>query len=148
MSLHLRVMQRDGWPRPIPPHWGPWLWDCMSDTILHLSVCDNQTPTFPLLTNPHPPQIDATHWCAVRQIYGLSNTPPTHKEWWVETVHEMEVRHKHTRMCSPVPETGSLNQVPNDEHFFYLLCHLSPPISSLPPLSTHILDTLWSNGCF
>lgn len=83
MSLRLRVMQRDGWPRPIPPRRGPWLWDCMPDTILHLPVCDNQTTTTTTTSSHQTSQIDAAHWCAVRQIHVLGNTQPTHKEWWV-----------------------------------------------------------------
>lgn len=105
MSLQLRVMQRDGWLRPIPPRQGLWLWDCMPDTILHLSVCDNQTPACALF--PPTPQIDAAHWCAVRQIHGLSNTPPSHKEWCVRGSAwngGNKRTHTHTYMCSPVPE--------------------------------------------
>lgn len=168
MSLRLRVMQRDGWPRTIPPRRGPWLWDCMPDTILHLSVCDNpnsnSTPSLsppPTYTSHHrqTSQIDAAHWCAVRQIRGLSNTPPTHKEWWVRDsawnggkTHTHASRHTHVHTHTYVLTSswnGSLNLAPNDEHFFCLLCHLSHwlPHPSLS-LSTHILDMSWSKGCF
>lgn len=53
----------------------------------------------------HPPhqtsQIDAAHWCAVRQIHGLSNTPPTHKEWWVrDSAWNGGKTHTHTHICA------------------------------------------------
>lgn len=35
MSLQLNVMWGDGWPQP-SPHTNTGLWDCMSDTVLHL----------------------------------------------------------------------------------------------------------------
>lgn len=102
MSLRLRVMQRDGWPRPIPPRRGPWLWDCMPDTILHLPVCDNQTTTTTTTSSHQTSQIDAAHWCAVRQIHVLGNTQPTHKEWWVrDSAWNGGNAHIHTRTHTP-----------------------------------------------
>lgn len=123
----------------------------------------HQTPTPSSLcprlpTKPLPHQINAAHWCAVRQIHGLSNTTHTHKEWWVRDsawngvkthTHTHKHAHTHTHMLTS-SWNRSLNLVPNDElFFFWLLCHLSPQLS-LPSLSrsSHILDTSQSNGHF
>lgn len=145
MSLRLRVMQRDGWPRPIPPHRGPWLWDCMPDTILHLSVGDNQTLQLPPQHTPYKTsQIDVAHWCAVCQIHGLSNTPPTHKQWWVrDSAWNGGKRHTHTHIHALTSYwNGSLNPVPNDEHFFFLsvvpsFSPGSPSLALLTSLTCH-----------
>lgn len=137
MSLRLRVMQRDGWPKPIPPHRGPWLWDCMPDTVLYLSVCDNQTPATPLTSFHQTLQINATQWCAVCQIHSLSNTPPTQKKWWERdsawnggNTHTQT--HEHTRW--PVPEMDHSIWC-QTMSIFFVCCAIFLPGSPPPSLS-------------
>lgn len=116
----------------------------------------HQTPTPSSLcprlpTKPLPHQINAAHWCAVRQIHGLSNTTHTHKEWWVRDsawngvkthTHTHKHAHTHTHMLTS-SWNRSLNLVPNDELFFSGCCAIFLPSSpclrslALPTSLTH-----------
>lgn len=115
---------------------------CLILSSISLSVTTIPKPPSTTSSSHQTLQIDAAHWCAVHQIQGLSNTPPTRKEWWERDSAWNGGTHTHTyiQACS---WNGSLNLVPNDEHFFGLLCHLFPrpsfsfPLSVLTSLTCH-----------
>lgn len=114
----------------------------MSDTILHLSVCDNQTPTpIPI---PSPPtdrcrslmRRPSNPWAKQYTTYPRGVMAARQCVKWRRGTHTL------VRPCSPVPQTDhSIWCQTMSFFFFFLLCHLSPR-SSFPPLSLSLLTSL------
>lgn len=146
MSLRLRVMQRDGWPRPILHTGVPGCEiACLILSSISLSVTTNHPPP-PKHTSHQTSQIDVTHWCAIRPMHWVSNRAPPHEEWWLRAgvrAGTLKVTHIYMYICLPLLETD--HSIGSKLYAFFL--SVVPSFSSQSP-STPILDTPWSNGCF
>lgn len=142
MSLRLRVMQRDGWPRPILHTGVPGCEiACLILSSISLSVTTNHPPP-PKHTSHQTSQIDVTHWCAIRPMHWVSNRAPPHEEWWLRAgvrAGTLKVTHTvYTCIYAYHFSKRIIQSAPNCMHFFWVLCHLSPHnLLLLPSLTRH-----------
>ncbi len=119
MSLQLNVMWGDGWPQP-SPHTTPGLWDCMSDTVLHLVGRWHCSDQYGSLIR-HPSSLE------------LSNISKEHRDGWGRRV-------RGAFSSDPLVLTQSFSWLPllKEGTLFSWSSFLNCPNAS---------DSLWSTGC-
>lgn len=113
---------------------------------LHVWYCPPSPRPWQANSNPYTstwhqtPQIDAAHWCAVRQTRRRSDPPSAYKDWLVQCTKWQQ--HVYTYMLRPIAQSGAEKFC---DFFFFLnvpsfLLHLPfflCAVSVLAPLTRH-----------